>query len=145
MSCHSAAEHGNPAVSWMRSRHGHAYWRLGADWALFLAKLRPHYADLERPIGDDRCLLCHVNGRQDDDALFGAGYREEDGVGCEACHGPGSLYVDPEIMTDREAFIANGGRVPDENTCRGCHRNSERFDYAEMWPKIAHGDSAGCS
>ena len=139
MSCHSDAEHGNPFVASLRSRHGHAYWRLGADWSLFLAKLRPHYADLEHPIADDRCLLCHVNGRQDDNALFAAGYREEEGVGCEACHGPGSLYVDPEIMTDREAFIANGGRVPDENTCRSCHRNSELFDYAEMWPKVEHG------
>jgi len=139
MSCHRDAEHGNPYVHWMRSRHGHAYWRLGADWALFLAKLRPHYADLSDPISDHRCLLCHVNGRQDDDALFATSYREAEGVGCEACHGPGSLYVDPEIMTDREAFLANGGRVPDENTCRSCHRNSENFDYAEMWPKVAHG------
>jgi len=106
---------------------------------LFPAKLRPHYADLEHPISDDRCLLCHVNGRQDDDALFATSYREEEGVGCEACHSPGSLYVDPEIMADRNAFLANGGRVPDENTCRGCHRNSERFDYAEIWPKVAHG------
>ena len=138
-SCHSDAEHGNPYVQWMRSRHGHAYWRLGADWSLFLAKLRPHYADLEDPISDHRCLLCHVNGRQDDDALFAASYREAEGVGCEACHGPGSLYVDSEIMTDREAFLANGGRIPDENTCRNCHRRSENFDYAEMWPKVAHG------
>jgi hypothetical protein len=47
--------------------------------------------------------------------------------------------MDPEIMTVREAFIANGGRVPDKATCRGCHRNSERFDFAEMWPQVAHG------
>ena len=35
MSCHDDNERGSPAVSWMRSRHGHAYWRLGADWAFF--------------------------------------------------------------------------------------------------------------
>lgn len=138
-SCHSDAAHGNPYVRWMQSRHGHAYWRLGADWALFLAKLRPHYADLSDPISDDRCLLCHVNGRQEDDALFANTYREAEGVGCEACHGPGSLYVDPEIMADREAFLANGGRIPDEATCRSCHRNSEQFKWDEMWPKVAHG------
>lgn len=138
-SCHSDAAHGNPYVRWMQSRHGHAYWRLGADWALFLAKLRPHYADLSSPISDDRCLLCHVNGRQEDDALFANTYREAEGVGCEACHGPGSLYVDPEIMADREAFLANGGRIPDEATCRSCHRNSEQFKWDEMWPKVAHG------
>jgi formate-dependent nitrite reductase cytochrome c552 subunit len=137
--CHSEVAKGNPHVVWMSSRHGHAYWRLAADWALFLGRLRPQYADLESPITDDRCLLCHVTGRQDDNALFAAGFRAEEGIGCESCHGPGSLYVDPEIMGDRDAFLAAGGRVPDENTCRSCHRRSENFDYAEYWPKIAHG------
>jgi len=138
-SCHSDAAHGNPYVKWMQSEHGHAYWRLAADWALFLGKLRPQYADLEDPISDDRCLLCHVTGRQDDGALFADSFRAEEGIGCESCHGPGSLYMDPETMADREAFLANGGRIPDENTCRSCHRRSEQFDFAEMWPKVAHG------
>ncbi len=139
LSCHTAHEEGNPALVWLQSEHSHAYWRLAADWALYLGKLRPQYADLEDPISDDRCLLCHVTGRQDDDALFADTYREAEGVSCEACHGPGSLYIDPEIMADREAFLAAGGRIPDENTCRSCHRRSEQFDYAEMWPKVAHG------
>ena len=137
--CHSEVAKGNPHVVWMSSRHGHAYWRLGADWALFLGRLRPQYADLEDPITDDRCLLCHVTGRQDDNALFAASFRAEEGIGCESCHGPGSLYVDPEIMGDRDAFLAAGGRIPDEATCGSCHRRSENFDYAEYWPKIAHG------
>jgi hypothetical protein len=122
----------------MRSRHAHAYWDLGADWALFLAKLRPHYQDLEKPIEDDRCLLCHTTGAQDPDALFESSFRTQEGVGCEACHGPGSHYATVEIMADRDAFLEAGGRVPDASTCQGCHRNSENFDFAEMWPKIAH-------
>jgi hypothetical protein len=143
LDCHSDAERGNPAVTWMRSRHGHAYWRLGADWAMFLARLRPYYQDMDSPIDDARCRLCHVTGRQNDDALFAASYRMEEGVGCEACHGPGSLYVDSEIMADRQAFLANGGVVPGEATCRSCHRNSENFDFDEMWSKIAHGSNEG--
>jgi hypothetical protein len=122
----------------MRSRHAHAYWRLGSDWSLFLARLRPHYQDLEDPLSDDRCLLCHVTGSQDPDALFESSYRLQEGVSCEACHGPGSNYADAEVMVNREAFLANGGRVPDESTCRACHRRSENFDFEEMWPKIAH-------
>lgn len=139
MSCHNDNERGSPAVSWMRSRHGHAYWRLGADWALFLASRRPNYQDLDTPIADDRCLLCHVTGRQNDDALFADSYRAEEGIGCESCHGPGSLYMDPEVMADREAFLANGGLLPNEDTCRSCHRRSENFVFDEMWPKVAHG------
>ncbi|MCU0305484.1 MAG: ankyrin repeat domain-containing protein [Thermoanaerobaculales bacterium] len=142
-SCHSALEKGNPHVVWMQSRHGHAYWRLGADWALYLARLRPHNADLERPMDDERCLLCHVTGRQDDDALLAETFRAEEGVGCESCHGPGSLYMDPEVMADRAAFVAAGGRVPDEATCRSCHRRIEDFDFAEFSEKIRHWVSEG--
>jgi len=136
--CHSAVESGNQHVQWLRSRHAHAYWRLASDWALYLARLRPHYGDLEAPISDGRCLLCHVTGTQDPDNLFATGYRQEEGVSCEACHGPGSEYIDPEVMADREAFLANGGIIPDARTCRGCHRAGERFDFATWWPKIAH-------
>jgi hypothetical protein len=136
--CHNDGPQGGAWVSWLRSGHAHAYWRLAGDWALYLARLRPHYSDLEDPISDRRCLLCHVTGQQDDNALTDASFRMEEGVSCEACHGPGSLYIDPEIMSDRHRFLANGGVVPDAATCRGCHRNSERFDYDAWWPKIAH-------
>jgi hypothetical protein len=138
MDCHSGADRGRQDVLWMRSRHAHAYWRLGSDWSLFLAKLRPHYQDLEDPIADNRCFLCHVTGSQDPDALFEPSYRPQEGIGCEACHGPGSKYSTVDVMADREAFLANGGRIPDAETCRSCHRNSENFDWAEYWPKIAH-------
>jgi hypothetical protein len=138
MDCHSGADQGQQDVQWMRSRHAHAYWRLGSDWSLFLARLRPHYQDLEDPIADDRCLLCHVTGAQDPEALFETSYRPQEGIGCEACHGPGSKYATAGVMAKREAFLANGGRIPDAETCRTCHRVSDNFDWAERWPKIAH-------
>lgn len=136
--CHQGAEQGHQYVEWLRSRHSHAFWRLGADWALYLAALRPQFGDLVNPQGDRRCLLCHVTGAQDPDNLFVATYRREEGVTCEACHGPGSEYIKPEIMSDRERFLGNGGVIPDERVCRSCHRNGERFDFADWWPKIAH-------
>ncbi len=138
MTCHTGAEEGHQDVLWMRGRHAHAYWNLAADWALYLAKARPHYSDLYEPIADDRCLLCHVTGAQEEDALFAATSRREEGIGCEACHGPGSHYSDIDVMTDREAFLAAGGRIPDEQTCIQCHRRSEQFDWAEFSEKIAH-------
>jgi len=48
-------------------------------------------------------------------------------------------------MTDREAFLAAGGIIPDVKTCQQCHRNPQRFDFAEMWPKIAHQLSAAAT
>jgi hypothetical protein len=138
MNCHTGTDQGQQDVHWMRSRHAHAFWRLGSDWSLFLAGLRPHYQDLENPIADDRCLLCHVTGFQDPDALYESAYRAQEGVSCEACHGPGSKYSTVDVMADRVAFLANGGQIPDAETCQSCHRNSDNFDWAEFWPKIAH-------
>ncbi len=136
--CHGDAAAGHQYVAWLRSRHGHAYWRLAADWALVLGRLRPQYADLESPREDERCRLCHVTGAQDEDALFDGSFRSEEGVGCESCHGPGSDYMEPAVMADRAAFLTRGGRVPDAATCRACHRNAERFAWESWWPKIEH-------
>ena len=138
MECHSGTDWGQQDVLWMRGRHAHAFWNLAADWALFLAKMRPHYADLEDPLTDDRCLLCHVTAAQNPDALFAASWRREEGIGCEACHGPGSQFIEMDVMSNREAFLAAGGKIPDEKTCIQCHRRSEHFDWAEFLPKIAH-------
>jgi hypothetical protein len=135
-SCHSDAAHGIQYIAWLRSRHSHAYWRLGTDWALYLAKLRPHYGDLENPRTDQRCLQCHVTGRLDDNALLADSYRIEEGIGCETCHGPGSDYATAEAMSDHQAFLSRGGRIPDETTCRSCHRRD--FDWGERWTQLAH-------
>jgi hypothetical protein len=139
--CHLGQQHGNEYVPWLSSRHAAAYWRLATDWALFLAHQRPHYQDVTDPIQDDRCLLCHTTGAQDPDALFAASFDPKEGVGCEACHGPGSMYVEAEVMADRSVFLEAGGRIPGAETCAGCHRNPDQFDFEQWWPRIAHGGS----
>lgn len=138
ITCHTGAAAGHADVKWLRSRHGHAYWRLAADWALVLGRSRPQYRNLEHPTDDERCLLCHVTGAQDPEALFAPTFRRGEGVGCEACHGPGSEYVDPAVMADPDQFAARGGRIPNAESCRGCHRRADGFDFDRMWPEIAH-------
>jgi hypothetical protein len=135
--CHLAQETGSQSVHWMKSAHARAFWELKTDWAQFLASVRDEYRDIEDPSSEWRCLKCHVTGAQDQVAGPAATFRQEEGVGCEACHGPGSAYVAPAIMTDREAFLANGGRIPDESTCRTCHED-DQFRYEERMPRIAH-------
>ncbi len=137
--CHLGEEHGNQYLQWISSRHAAAYWRLATDWSLFLALQRPHFQDMKNPREDDRCLLCHTSAAQDPNALFAVTYDEQEGVGCEACHGPGSEYLAPDVMSDRAAFLSAGGRIPGESTCQTCHRNPAQFDYDEWWPRIAHG------
>lgn len=141
--CHASGEFGGPYLLWLRSRHGSAYWRLSTDWAGVLASQRPHFGDLTNPAEDDRCLNCHTTGALDEMALFSRDFRIEEGVGCEACHGPGSAYANRETMASREAFLAAGGRIPSAGTCLGCHRNPEAFSFDTWWPRIAHNRPSG--
>ena len=135
--CHLAEGTGGQSVHWMQSPHARAFWELKTDWARFLASVRDEYHDIEAPSAEWRCLKCHVTGAQDRVARPADSFRQDEGVGCEACHGPGSAYVDPTIMADRESFLAHGGRIPDEATCRTCHEG-DRFEYEERLPRIAH-------
>ncbi|QSQ23942.1 cytochrome C [Pyxidicoccus parkwayensis] len=78
------------------------------------------------------CVSCHVTGYQQPggvcrlDKVAG-----RDGVGCESCHGPGSLHVDAP-STDN--IVAS----PGESVCITCHNpeNSPHFDFATYLPRI---------
>jgi hypothetical protein len=87
---------------------------------------------------DPTCVGCHTVG-------FGSpgGYRRAFGaaklteVGCESCHGPGSIHV-----REREA----GGQVTFHfrplaaGDCMRCHDGefSRPFDWNHLWPQIQH-------
>ena len=135
--CHSAGEHGGPFGVWSEGRHSGAFHTLTTDQAKGLAASREVYRDMTDPSVEYRCLKCHIIGPQDPGARFADGFDRTEGVGCEACHGPGSAYIAPEIMTDRVAFLANGGIIPDEFTCRSCHRDAG-FRFLERIRRIAH-------
>lgn len=135
--CHSGGGNGGAFIAWLSSPHAAAYWRLATDWAHFLASRREEYRDVTSPIDEPRCLACHTIGGHDGDAPRSASLRIEQGVGCESCHGPGSVYRSPEIMRDRARFLANGGRIPGEAVCTACHRD-EHFEFAASRPRIQH-------
>jgi hypothetical protein len=135
--CHLGRS-GDEYLQWQRTRHALAYRHLETRFAQFLASIRDEYKDIEEPAEEWRCRKCHVTAAQDFEAKLAETFDDEDdGVGCEACHGPGSDYMDAEIMSDRQKFLENGGRVPDEETCRQCHEGLD-FDYEERRPRILH-------
>lgn len=93
------------------------------------------------------CLACHTTGF----VAATAAYNEE-GIGCESCHGPGSVYAAKDVM-NKEKFKADpegmrkiwkaGGLVtPVEATCKGCHNekspNYKPFDFAKASAAIKH-------
>ncbi len=65
---------------------------------------------------DPECTGCHV---PDADAF-------EDGVGCEACHGPGSAYSELDVMIDPFKSRAAGLQDASE-TCAHCHNPGHQF------------------
>jgi hypothetical protein len=136
--CHMTKEIGNQYMRWLVGRHSHAYWRLAGDWAKFLARQRPKYKDITEPIKEQRCLKCHYTGAEEPAEAFADSFYKEEGVGCEACHGPGSAYIALPVMKDKEKFLQNGGIIPGEKTCTKCHRNPAHFKFEEWVKKIHH-------
>ena len=118
LDCHPGA-----AAVWKNSFHAHAFQTLvgrGAD-------------------ADPKCIGCHTVG-------FGSpsGYRREFGahqfvdVGCESCHGPGSLHLREEAG---DASIHFTYRPLYAGDCQKCHYGefSRPFDWNQFWPLIKHG------
>jgi len=118
VSCHQTA-----AAIWTTSAHAHAF-----------ATLVTRGAD-----ADPKCVGCHTVG-------FGesSGYCREFGatklvnVGCESCHGPGSLHV---LEKGGETSISFTFRPLDAGDCMKCHQGefSRPFKWDLFWPVIQHG------
>ncbi len=107
----------------------------------------PHANALNSLKGDDatnpKCLKCHSTAASVDKSLL-AGIKVEEGVSCESCHGPGSVYRSAAIMKNREMALSKGMTLPTEQVCRKCHNEEsptfKGFNYAEYMKKIAHPD-----
>ncbi|MGA2864090.1 MAG: multiheme c-type cytochrome [Verrucomicrobiota bacterium] len=116
--CHQSA-----GALWAKSGHARAF-----------ATLSDRKAD-----ADPKCIGCHTTG-------FGAasGYRRPFGpdklvdVGCESCHGPGSLHV---RQREGDKSINFTYRPLDAGDCKKCHYGefSRPFYWYEFWPVIKHG------
>lgn len=118
-SCHPTA-----AKAWAETGHAHAFAtlvQLGAD-------------------ADPNCIGCHTVGFRTP-----SGYRREmrgaklADVGCESCHGPGSLHV-AERGTGGDPLFHF--RKLGSGDCQKCHHGefSRPFDYEQFWPLVRHGN-----
>jgi hypothetical protein len=137
--CHKGEKKGSQLEIWQASAHANAYATLGTD----AAKEAAAKAGIEgNPQESDQCLVCHVTAFGVDAAALGTKFVKEEGVQCEACHGPGSMYKSKKVMEDREAAIKAGLLIPDETTCKTCHNEKsptfKGFDYKTYYEKIAH-------
>lgn len=127
---------------WEKTPHAHAY------HSLETAK-RPGLRQY-----DGECVMCHVVG-------FGyqSGFTDElktaklKNVGCESCHGPGSIHANgnhqDNMLALMNPFKAKPEETPEQATkrqflvdqsCQQCHDqdNDVHWDFKKKWPKIAH-------
>ena len=88
---------------------------------------------------DPKCIGCHSVG-----FTTPSGYRREfagarlTDVGCESCHGPGSLHVKQYRSS---ASVNFKFRPLDAGDCQKCHYGefSRPFDWDRFWPTVRHG------
>jgi hypothetical protein len=118
--CHRGREMGYQFSTWRLGPHARAYATLSTPQALEIARQDGVDGDPRMSLA---CLRCHASGQG-----AGRGFLEsfavDEGVGCEACHGPGSEYQAEAIMRDRPAALAAGLETAPGRTCLACHENA---------------------
>lgn len=124
--CHNRPDTGAQYAKWADSPHAKAMQSLKGD-------------DAKNP----KCLKCHSTAASIDPSLNG-GITVAEGVSCESCHGPGSVYKSATIMKNKQMAMSKGLIMPDEKVCVTCHNsespNFKGFNFKEYAAKIAHPD-----
>ncbi|MFB3904038.1 MAG: multiheme c-type cytochrome [Acidobacteriota bacterium] len=136
-SCHKQQEMGFQYSAWRMSSHARAHAVLSTPEGYAQAKKRGIEGD---PQHSGECLKCHTTGHGADPSAFASSFNPAEGVGCEACHGPGSEYLAEAIMRDKRTAEGQGLRPVSRDTCLRCHQDSAEkpFNYEEAKKKIAH-------
>ena len=127
--CHNSTLKGTIWDAWDSTKHATAYVTLANEQSRAIAE----EMGIEDAQQDSTCLKCHVTGY---DLPATDKYSMEEGVTCEACHGPGEHYDDIRVMTKPDLYEQSGMIVPDEEFCITCH-NQESPTYKEFKYKDA--------
>jgi len=129
--CHNKPEKGAQHAQWLKTAHSKAYANLD---------------DAGKKNAD--CLKCHSTAGSVNKSLI-ATIKVDEGVSCESCHGPGSMYKTAAIMKNKEQALAKGMIEPTEATCKVCHAGKKPeghpdakkpWNFAEFSKIIAHPD-----
>ena len=145
--CHEGKAAGNQYSHWLLSAHAKAWATLATPEAKVMARLSGLSDDPQKaPI----CLGCHATAADAENWEKDPGFRIEDGVQCEKCHGPGSEYMDERVMRDPEAARRAGLRRFTKRDCAVCHYvkgshaavlRRPQLDVEDAWQKLAHRGS----
>jgi len=144
--CHISKKKGAQYKVWEKAAHAKAYESLSSDKGKEIASEK----GIDDPAKSEKCLVCHSTAGTQPAEHVSDKYEVSEGVGCEACHGPGEFYADREVFEqESDVWYAKGLRKPDEKTCLRCHDEGgearmhdriaeEPFDFEKYFEKIAH-------
>jgi hypothetical protein len=137
---------------WDGHDHSEAWHTLQRDYTRQIARTR---RGVEEPASDWRCIKCHVTAYGADPAQLAPTYEEQEGVTCEACHGPGSGYAEEDHGPSNPERAKLGFRIARDleernELCTSCHNPAsptyKPFNLREYSRSIAHwvdrGDQA---
>jgi YVTN family beta-propeller protein len=142
--CHRGNGMGYQQCCWLLSKHARAYASLAQPEAIQIARLS---GIPQAPQESAMCLGCHATGAQAEDWEKDDTFHLEDGVQCEKCHGPGSEYMDEDVMLDPQAARSAGLKMPAKEDCLACHEvkgshvavhRLPKLDMEKAWQEIAH-------
>ena len=142
--CHDGPSMGHQFSIWRLSAHAQAYASLALPEAKPITELS---GITEEPHKAKQCLGCHATAAEAEDWEMAEGFHLEDGLQCEACHGPGSEYATKEVMMDRMHAMMHGLKMPAKDDCMVCHRakgshdrvlKKKPFNLDEAWQAVAH-------
>lgn len=113
----------------------HAQWA-GADHSKAMGQLKGKDAE------DPTCVRCHATPPASGPLPVGiAGFRVDEGVGCESCHGPGEAHVASKGAPDTIEGLGDDCPVcVIEAVCTNCHTPTwdKTFDLDVDLPLVAH-------
>ncbi|MBN1465635.1 cytochrome c family protein [candidate division KSB1 bacterium] len=142
MMCHKSENRGDQWGKWSAGPHAKAFITLKSDASKTIAQ----QMGIADPSSHGKCLQCHVTAFGAPAAKLADGFSHDEGVGCEACHGPGSLYKSMRVMKNLAAGTQDPQAVAfirgDAESCLGCHNEAsptyKPFDFDKAWAEIEH-------
>lgn len=136
--CHEAAYQ-----KWLGTKHARTFVWLRSATALQVAARQGIKAS--SPDRSGVCLGCHATAAAVPAAFRGPGFRMEEGVACEKCHGPGGEHV--RLMRSPQPGGPSGLSKPPPDLCyTSCHHPKEshavvgarHLTHEQAWAKITH-------
>lgn len=140
MPCHKGEKGKMVYENWLKTKHAQAFNTLKSEKSKEIAKKMNLKKD---PTEAVECLKCHATGYFPGEQMMPTN-KKEDGVTCEACHGPGSAYKTKHGKDKKEEGYKLGLVIGknDEKICKKCHNPESPtyagFDYKKDWEKIKH-------